>query len=247
LPSYSSELDHQPAVVAALPDGLDDVREVEVALPEWQEGEGILAEVLEVDVSYAIRVLADEGGRVAAAGCKMGGVGAEADAGQAHQPVQLVGVLDYRREVGMVAGGEPGSLGDVRDPVKGLAEALIVLVRRAGGAPGATSDNEALGPESRGELGGALDAVELVGQDVSVDEVRARIDAGEGDARLFEDAPELLGIVGVFGQVAVEHLHALVAGGRDVLDGLVHGPVGHVAEVFHAGHPYRVGRRRHPR
>src|SRR5918911_1623196 len=135
------ELDDQPAVVAGLPYGPHDFREVEHALSQRQPAERIRAEVLQVDVADAVGVPADELRGVTATRGQMRRVRTESDAGTWQQPCQLVRALHDRGEMRVVAGGQAMLLGDVGDPVEGAGEPLVVGVLGTGRAPGAAADH----------------------------------------------------------------------------------------------------------
>src|SRR4051794_2211612 len=231
------ELDDQPAVVVGLADRPDDVGQVQVTGTEREELPGRAGEVLEVHVAEAPAVAADQLGRIAAAGGQVRGVGAEADPAALHQPVELVGALHDGAQVRVVAGFQPVLGGEVDHRVQALGEPLVVLVGGAGGPSGTAAHDQPRGTEPGGQLAGGADPVHLVGQHVRVDEVGAGVDAHQLDAGLGEDIGEGLGRVGDGGQVAVEHLDALVADGGDVPDGVGDRAVREVEEVLDARDP----------
>ncbi|HEX8346158.1 MAG TPA: hypothetical protein VF657_15670 [Actinoplanes sp.] len=187
-----------------------------------------------------IVVAADQRGGIAAARGQVRGVRAESDFGTRHQPVQLVRALHDRRQVRVVAGAQTLAFGDSAHRVQRRGEPVVVLRAGTGGAPGSATHDEASRLERGGQLRRPLDAVELVGQHIGVDEVRARVHAHQFDAGPAEQVTQLVRPVGVRSHVAVEHLGARVTGRGDVAYRLLHRAVGPVVEILDAGHAGRI-------
>src|SRR4029453_11997677 len=93
------EFNDQPAVVAGLTDGGENVAEIQRALTKRQELDGIERHVFQMYVSDPVPVAADESRRIAPTGSQMSGIGAEGDLSTRQQLFELFGTFDDRGEM----------------------------------------------------------------------------------------------------------------------------------------------------
>ncbi len=103
-----------------------------------------------------------------------------------------------------------------------------------------------LGSECRGQPRAAFDARQFLAEDVVEDEVGPGIGGDQLDAGGLKNRPQRLVILFVVQQVAVEELHAGVAGGTDLADGLLHVAEGAVGELRDRGDADGVASQRSP-
>jgi hypothetical protein len=136
------EFNDQPAVVAGLTDGGENVAEIQRALTKRQELDGIERHVFEMYVSDAVPVAADESRRIAPTGSQMSGIGAEGDLSAWQQLLELFGTFDDRGEMRVVRRREFVLAGELVDLVKGAGQTVIVLGSGTGGPPGAAANHE---------------------------------------------------------------------------------------------------------
>ena len=120
-------------------------------------------------------MLPNERRNVDAGGREVGGIRAEVDRGLGQGGTDLLGVLGDRRQVWMIVSREPVLLGDRDDPFETRAEALEVVGLGPAGALGATADYQIGSARLGRRRRSALNADQLLLQDLLEDEVGARV------------------------------------------------------------------------